>query len=148
LRRFGQPERINPVKALRLLLCFGLAACADLEPKTWQRVDGNPTTADRLDLDKKTCRAEMQRSVQATNAMAALDYDVVRPDVYNSCMVRLGYSDTNNRRAYTPPAAQASAPTGVPGAAAPPAVQGAPTPPAEQECRKPSDFRLWLPLCP
>ena len=143
------------MKALRLLLCLGLAACADLETKTWYRVDGNPTRADQLDFDKMSCRAEMQKSLQITNAAAALDRDVVRTDVYDGCMARHGYSETNNQRASmppvqgtAPPGVQTSAPPGVQGAQVPSAVQGGPTPPSDQPCRRAPDLRMWLPLCP
>jgi hypothetical protein len=161
------PERINAVKALRLLLCFAVAACADLETKNWYRVDGNPASPERLDLDKTTCRQEMQRSVQATTQAAGLDRNIVRSDVYGNCMARLGYSDTNNQRFTAPVAAQGNAlpprvqngtvpaavqggtmPPPVQGATVPPPVQGSPPAPTDQECRKTTDFRMWLPLCP
>jgi hypothetical protein len=151
-------ERINAVKALRLLLCLAVAACADLETKNWYRVDGNPASPERLDLDKTTCRQEMQRSVQATTQAAGLDRNIVRSDVYGNCMARLGYSDTNNQRFTAPVAAQGSAPlppvqsgtapAAVQGGTVPPPVQGSPPAPTDQECRKTTDFRMWLPLCP
>ncbi len=72
------------MKALRLLLCLAVAACADLETKPWFRVDGNPASAEQLDLDKTTCRQEMQRSVQATTQAAGLDRNIVRSDVYRN----------------------------------------------------------------
>jgi hypothetical protein len=118
------------VKALRLLLCFALAACADLETKPWFRVDGNPASADQLDLDKTTCRQEMQRSVQATTQAAALDRNIVRSDVYETCMARLGYSDKNDRR-FTAPAA-------VQGGPAPSVAQGSPAPTAVQSRAAPT----------
>ena len=145
------------MKALRLLLCLAVAACADLETKPWFRVDGNSASAEQLDLDKTTCRQEMQRSVQATNQAAALDRNVVRSDVYEGCMARLGYSDKNNRPFTAPAAAQGStAPPPVQGGAAPaaaqgtmpPPVQGNQPPPSDQQCRTPTDLRMWLPLCP
>jgi hypothetical protein len=159
-------ERINAVKALRLLLCFAVAACADLETKNWYRVDGNLASPERLDLDKTACRQEMQRSVQATTQAAGLDRNIVRSDVYGNCMARLGYSDTNNQRFTAPVAAQGSAPlppvqsgtapaavqggTTMPvqGGTVPPPVQGSPPAPTDQQCRKTTDFRMWLPLCP
>jgi hypothetical protein len=145
------------VKALRLLLCLGLAACADLETKPWFRVDGNPGSPEQLDLDKTTCRQEMQRSVQATNQAAGLDRNIVRSDVYETCMARLGYSDKSNQR-FAPPATAAvkgsqpppiqggNRPAAVP--AATPPVQASPPSSSDQECRKPTDLRMWLPLCP
>ena len=163
------------MKALALLLCLLVAACADLETKPWFRVDGNAASAEQLDLDKTTCRQEMQRSVQATTQAAALDRNIVRSDVYETCMARLGYSDRNDRRfaapavvtgSPAPPVAQASpAPTAVQGRTAPAAVQGGTVPataqggtvppvqanqppPRDPQCRTPADFRMWLPLCP
>ena len=163
------------MKALALLLCLLVAACADLETKPWFRVDGNSASAEQLDLDKTTCRQEMQRSVQATTQAAALDRNIVRSDVYETCMARLGYSDRNDRRfaapavvpgSPAPPVAQASpAPTAVQGRTAPAAVQGGTVPataqggtvppvqanqppPRDPQCRTPADFRMWLPLCP
>jgi hypothetical protein len=172
------------VKALALLSCLLVAACADLETKPWFRVDGNPASAEQLDLDKTTCRQEMQKSVAATTQAAALDRNIVRSDVYETCMARLGYSDKNDRRftapavvqgGPAPPVAQGSpAPTAAQGRAAPaanqartapiavqggttpataqggtmPPVQGNQPPPSDQQCRTPSDFRMWLPLCP
>jgi hypothetical protein len=155
------------VKALRLLLCFAVAACADLETKTWFRVDGNPASPEQLDLDKTTCRQEMQRSVQATTQAAGLDRNIVRSDVYGNCMARLGYSDTNNQRFTVPAAApggalppraqSGTAPAAVQGGTMPPPAQGGTVPPpvqgslpapSDQQCRKTTDFRMWLPLCP
>jgi hypothetical protein len=169
-------KRINALKALPLLSCLLVAACADLETKPWFRVDGNPASADQLDLDKTTCRQEMQRSVQATTQAAALDRNIIRSDVYETCMARLGYSDKNDRRFTAPAAVQGGpapsvaqgspAPTAIQGRAAPaavqggtmpvtaqggtmpPPVQGNQPPPSDQQCRTPSDFRMWLPLCP
>jgi hypothetical protein len=154
------------VKALRLLLCLAVAACADLETKQWFRVDGNPGSAEQLDLDKTACRQEMQRSVQATTQAAGLDRNIVRSDVYETCMARLGYSDRSNKRFTAPATAQGgTAPAAVPGGTAPaaaqgrtapaaaqsgtmpPPVQGKPPPAGDQQCRTPSDLRMWLPLC-
>jgi len=136
------PERINVVKALPLLSCLLVAACANLETKPWFKVDGNPASAEQLDLDKTTCRQEMQKSVQATTQAAALDYNIVRSDVFETCMSRLGYSDKNNGRSTAPaviqggpapPVAQASpAPTAVQGRTAPTANQGRIAPAAVQ----------------
>jgi hypothetical protein len=146
------------VKALRLLLCFGLAACADLETKPWIKVDGKPASSEQLEVDKTACRTEMQKSVEATNRAAGLDRNVVRPDLYDSCMARLGYSDSKNARFTPPPSAPAGpappavagrpAPPAVQASPVPPAVQGSPVPPADPDCRKPTDLRMWLPLCP
>jgi hypothetical protein len=164
------------VKALALLSCLLVAACADLETKPWFRVDGNAASAEQLDLDKTTCRQEMQRSVQATTQAAALDRNIVRSDVYETCMARLGYSDKNDRRFTAPAVIQGGpAPTAVQartaptanqaraapaavqsgatpataqGGTMPPPVQGNQPPPSDQQCRTPADFRMWLPLCP
>jgi hypothetical protein len=146
------------VKALRLLLCLAVAACAELGTRPWFRVDGNPASPEQLDLDKTTCRQEMERSVQATTS-------ALRSDVYETCMGRLGYTDKKNQRftapaavqvGAAPPAAQVGAapPAAQVGAApaaargtTPPPVQSSP-PPADQQCRTPKDLRMWLPLCP
>ena len=130
------------MKALALLSCLLVAACADLETKPWFRVDGNSASAEQLDLDKTTCRQEMQRSVQATTQAAALDRNIVRSDVYETCMARLGYSDKNDRRFTSPAAVQGGpapsvaqgspAPTAIQGRAAPVAVQGRAAPAAVQ----------------
>jgi hypothetical protein len=152
------------VKALRLLLCLGLAACADLETKPWFKVDGNAASPEQLEVDRTACREEMQRSVASTNQAAALDRGVVKLDAYDGCMARLGYSDS--KRFSPPPAVQGSPPPqvvqgglpppgakgslpppGAQGASAPTAVPSAP-PPSDQDCRKPTDLRMWLPLCP
>ena len=114
------------MKALPLLSCLLVAACADLETKPWFRVDGNSASAEQLDLDKTTCRQEMQKSVAATTQAAGLDRDIVRSDVYETCMARLGYSDKNDRR-FTAPAA-------VQGGPAPSVAQGSPAPSVIQ-CR-------------
>jgi hypothetical protein len=143
------PERINPVKALRLLLCLGLAACADLETKPWFRADGGPASPEQLEVDKSACREEMQKSVRATAQAASLDRGLVRADVYDGCMARLGYTESATQRFTPPPSAQAgTAPPGGQGASTPPIAQGAPPPPSDQQCRKPADLRIWLPLCP
>jgi hypothetical protein len=165
------------VKALWLLGCLALAACADLETKPFVRVDGAQGSPEQLDVDKTACRQEMQRSMAATNRAAALDRDVVRTDVYDDCMARLGYSGKNPQRASppppaaAPPIAQGNLPPPPPGASTPPTgarpvaqgslpprPQGAPpspavasTPPSprppEPECRNLSDLRMWLPPC-
>jgi hypothetical protein len=87
----GEPERINPMRALWLCLCLGLAACADNGTKTWYRVDGSAHPPGQLETDKVACEQEMKKP-QATRA-AGLDRDVVQPDVYDKCMTRLGYTD-------------------------------------------------------
>jgi hypothetical protein len=101
-------ERINDVKALRLLLCLAVAACAELGTRPWVRVDGNPASPEQLDLDKTTCRQEMERSVRETT-------QALRSDVYETCMGRLGYTDKKNQRFTAPAAVQVGA--------APPAAQ-------------------------
>jgi hypothetical protein len=147
------------VKALPLLLCLALAACADLETKLWFRVDGNPSSPEQLDLDKTTCRQEMQRSVQATTQAAGLDRNIVRSDVYETCMARLGYSDKSNQRftaptpaavrgSQPPPVRGGNPPPAVPSSTVPPPVQASPPASSDQQCRKPTDLRMWLPLCP
>jgi hypothetical protein len=146
------------VNALRLLMCLALAACADLETKPWFKVDGSQASADQLEVDKAACREEMQKSVRATNNAAALDRSVVRMDVYEGCMARLGYSEKNKgfsappsaQGALSPPTAQGGLPPpGVKGASSPPGVASNPPPPSsEQDCRRPTDLRMWLPLCP
>jgi hypothetical protein len=138
-------------------MCFALAACADLETKPWFKMDGSQASADQLEVDKTACREEMQKSVRSTNQAAALDRGVVKMDVYDGCMARLGYSE-KNRGFSAPPSAQAGVPPPtVQGSLPPPSGQGAPSspgvasappPPSEQDCRKPSDLRMWLPLCP
>jgi hypothetical protein len=120
------------MKALWLCLCLGLAACADIGTKTWYRADGSPAAPGQLEADKVACQQEMKKP-QATRA-AGLDRDVVQPDVYESCMTRLGYSDTKTSApapASPAPAivaAPAAAPAGTPRGAAPPvtASRGAP----------------------
>jgi hypothetical protein len=145
------------VKALRLLWCLALAACADLETKPWFRVDGNPGSPEQLDLDKTACRQEMQRSLLATNQAAGLDRNVVRSDVYETCMARLGYSDKSNQRSAAPataavkgsqppPVQGGNRPAAVP-AATPPPVQASPPASSDPQCRKPADLRVWLPPC-
>jgi hypothetical protein len=156
------------MKALWLCLCLGLAACADTGGSTaWHRVDGSPGAPGQLESDKVTCEQEMKKP-QATNA-AKLDRDIVQADVYEKCMTRLGYTDskiphTAAQPSAAPVAAAApigaapagAAPTGRAPAAAPPpgAVAGAapsapPAPAAPSpDCRKVTDLRMWLPLCP
>ena len=125
------------MKALRLLLCLAVAACAELEKtKPWFRVDGNPASPEQLDLDKTTCRREMERSVGATT-------QALQSDVYGTCMGRLGYTDKKNQPFTAPAAVQVGAAPGT----TPPPVQSSP-PPADQQCRTPKDLRMWLPLCP
>jgi hypothetical protein len=153
----GQPERINAVNALRLLMCLALAACADFETKPWFKMDGSQASAEQLEFDKTACREEMQKSVRATNQAAALDRNVVKMDVYDGCMARLGYSE-KNRGFSAPPSAQGGVPPptaqgglpppGAQGAVAPPGVASVPPPSIDQDCRRPSDLRMWLPLCP
>jgi hypothetical protein len=138
------------MKALWLCLCLGLAACADVGTKTWYRVDGAPHAQGQLESDKVACQQEMTKP-QASRA-AGLDRDVVQADVYEKCMTRLGYTDSK-MRASAPPGA--GPPAGVI-AGAPPAgaVAGAPqgaAPAADApsaDCRKVTDLRMWLPLCP
>jgi hypothetical protein len=95
------------MRALWLCLCLGLAACADNGTKTWYRADGSAHPTGQLETDKVACEQEMKKP-QATRT-AALDRDVVQPDIYEKCMTRLGYTDMKP---------SASAPLG----AAPPSV--------------------------
>jgi hypothetical protein len=134
------------VKALWLLLCLGLVACADIETKPWYRADGSPGAPDQLDAAKATCRDEMQKAVAATNRAAALDRNVARPDIYDTCMSRLGYTDAKNVAATTSPGAPPAAAPGAPPSAAAGAPPGAAPAPAA-ECRKATDLRMWLPPC-
>jgi hypothetical protein len=141
------------MKALWLCLCVGLAACADTGTRTWYRADGAPHAQGQLEADKVACEQEMKKP-QASRA-AGLDRDVVQADVYEKCMTRLGYTDSKMRVAAPPGAAPVgTASVGAPPTGAPPtsAVAGAPagaTPAAPSaDCRKVSDLRIWLPLCP
>ena len=142
------------MKALWLCLCLGLAACADIGTKPWYRADGSTSAPGQLEADKVVCQQEM-KNPKATTA-SGLDRDVVQADVYEKCMTRLGYTDSKLRAATPPSAAPAgagpavAAPAGAPGAP-PSAVAGAPaaTPAAPSpDCRKVTDLRMWLPLCP
>jgi hypothetical protein len=165
------------MKALWVLSGLALAACADMETKPWYRADGGGFTPDQIEVDKATCRGEMQKTVAATNRAAGLDRGVARTDLYESCMARLGYTGSKDQRAVAPPpgspppglpppgppaTAQAGARPGAvqpgavrPGAAQPGAVQpgsaqpGNVQPVAEpaSDCRKPTDLRMWLPPC-
>jgi hypothetical protein len=142
------------MKALWLCLCLALAACADTGTKPWYRADGSAHAPGQLEADKVACEQEM-RKPQATRA-AGLDRDVVQADVYEKCMTRLGYTDSKIRGPAPPGAAPAGMPPVGVVAGAPPAgaaAAGAPgtTPAAaapSAECRKVSDLRMWLPLCP
>jgi hypothetical protein len=160
------------MKALWVLSGLALAACADMETKPWYRADGGALLPDQIEVDKTTCRDEMQKSVAATNRAAGLDRGVARPDLYDTCMARLGYSSSKDQRAVAPPPNSpppGSPPPGPPGAAQagvrpgavqPGAVQrgavqpgnvqpGSVQPVAEpaSDCRKPTDLRMWLPPC-
>jgi hypothetical protein len=139
------------MKALWLCLCLALAACADIGTKAWYRADGSPGAPGQLEADKVACQQEMKKP-QATQA-AGLDRDVVQADVYEKCMTRLGYTDSK-LRASSPPVAAGVPP---PGAATPGAIAGAPPGAAapapaanapSADCRKVTDLRMWLPLCP
>jgi hypothetical protein len=143
------------MKALWLCLCLGLAACADTGTKTWYRADGSSHAPGQMESDKVACEQEM-RKPQATRA-AGLDRDVVQADVFEKCMTRLGYTDSKFGASRAPVAASASppgAPPAAPGAAAgapPGAASAAPAPAAaapSADCRKVTDMRIWLPLCP
>jgi hypothetical protein len=143
------------MKALWLCLCLGLAACADTGTKTWYRADGSSHAPGQLETDKVACEREMIKP-QATRA-AGLDRDVVQPDVFEKCMTRLGYTDSKFGGTPAPVAASASPPgarPGAPGAVAgapPGAASAAPAPAAaapSADCRKVTDMRIWLPLCP
>jgi hypothetical protein len=141
------------MKALWLCLCLGLAACADTGTKTWYRADGSSHAPGQVESDKVACEQEM-RKPQATRA-AGLDRDVVQADVFEKCMTRLGYTDSKFGGPPAPVAASASPPGARPGAqgavaSAPPgAPPAAPAPAAPSaDCRKVSDLRIWLPLCP
>jgi hypothetical protein len=145
------------MKALWLCLCLGLAACAETGTKTWYRVDGAPSAPGQVESDKVACEQEMKKP-QASRA-AGLDRDIVQADVYEKCMTRLGYTDSKMRAPGAPGTAPLGAtPPGAPptGAVAggPPAGAGAPqgaTPTAaapSADCRKVTDLRMWLPLCP
>jgi hypothetical protein len=139
------------MKALWLCLCVGLAACADTGTKTWYRADGSSHAPGQLESDKVACEQEM-RKPQATRA-SGLDHDVVQPDVFEKCMTRLGYTDSKIGALRAPVTASAPPPGAAP--AAPGAVAGAapaaPAPAAaapSADCRKVTDLRMWLPLCP
>jgi hypothetical protein len=115
------------VRALWLLLCLAVAACADLDKKPWFRADGDSAPAEQLDLDRTTCRQEMKKYVEATTQAAVVDRNVFRTDVYESCMARLGYSD---KRPAVPVVVQDTPPPPVAqGSPPPPVTQGRPTPP-------------------
>jgi hypothetical protein len=138
------------MKALWLCLCLGLAACADTGgSNAWHRVDGSPGAPGQIEVDKVTCEQEMKKP-QATNA-AKLDRDIVQADVYEKCMTRLGYTDSK-----IPRTTAQTTPVGAPPVGAPPpsavagATPGAPPAPAapSPDCRKVTDLRMWLPLCP
>jgi hypothetical protein len=144
------------MKALWLCLCLGLAACADTGTKTWYRADGSSHAPGQLESDKVACEREMIKP-QATRA-AGLDRDVVQADVFEKCMTRLGYTDSKFGGAPRAPVAVSASPPGAP-PGAPGAVAAAPpgtTPPASApaaaapsaDCRKVTDMRMWLPLCP
>ena len=81
------------MKALWLVLCLGLAACAETGTKPWYRADGNTNAPGQLEADKVTCQQEMKNPT-ATRA-AGLDRDVVQADVYEKCMTRLGYTEVS-----------------------------------------------------
>jgi hypothetical protein len=150
------------MKALWVLSGLALAACADMETKPWYRADGGGFTPDQIEVDKATCRGEMQKTVAATNRAAGLDRGVARTDLYESCMARLGYTASKDQRAVAPPpgspppglpppgppaTAQAGARPGAvqPGSAQPGNVQPVAEP--ASDCRKPTDLRMWLPPC-
>jgi hypothetical protein len=165
------------MKALWVLSGLALAACADMETKPWYRADGGAFTPDQIDVDKATCRDEMQKTVAATNRAAGLDRGVARPDLYENCMSRLGYTASKDQRVAAPPpgsqppgspppgllspgppaTAQAGARPGAvpPVAVRPSAVQPSPAQPGNvqpvaepaSDCRKPTDLRMWLPPC-
>ena len=117
------------MNALRLLMCLALAACADLETKPWFKVDGSQASAEQLEVDKTACREEMQKSVRSTNQAAALDRSVVKMDVYDGCMARLGYSE-KNKGFSAPPSAQGGVPPQTAqGSLPPPSGRGAPSSP-------------------
>jgi hypothetical protein len=140
------------MKALWLCLCLGLAACAETGTKTWYRVDGGPSAPGQIESDKVACEQEMKKP-QASRA-AGLDRDIVQADVYEKCMTRLGYTDSKMRASAPPGAAPPGAPPAGAVAGGPPAGAGAPqgaTPTAaapSADCRKVTDLRMWLPLCP
>jgi hypothetical protein len=137
------------MRALWLCLCLGLAACADNGTGTWYRADGSAHAPGQLETDKVICEQEM-RKPQATRT-AGLDRDVVQPDVYEKCMTRLGYTDTKLRAPAPSGAAPAGAPPPSAVAGAPPASTAAGAAPAaapSADCRKVTDLRMWLPLCP
>jgi hypothetical protein len=141
------------MKALWLCLCLGLAACADTGTKTWYRADGSAHAPGQLETDKVACEQEMKKP-QASRT-AGLDRDVVQADVYEKCMTRLGYTDSKLRAPAVAGAPPGAPPPGaVAGAPPPGAVAGAPqgaAPAADApsaDCRKVTDMRMWLPLCP
>jgi hypothetical protein len=165
------------MKALWVLSGLALAACADMETKPWYRADGGALAPDQIEVDKATCRDEMQKTVAATNRAAGLDRGVARPDLYESCMARLGYTASKDQRAVAPPPGApppGSPPPGSPPPGPPATAQAGPRPGAVQpgvvrpgaaqsgsvqsgnaqpvaepasECRKPTDLRMWLPPC-
>ena len=138
------------MKALWLCLCLALAACADTGTKTWYRADGGANAPGQIEADKVACEQEM-RKPQATRA-AGLDRDVIQADAYEKCMTRLGY--TNSKIGARAPVAASAPPPGAPPmapgalAGAPPGAAPAAAAAPSADCRKVSDLRLWLPLCP
>ena len=140
------------MKALWLCLCLTLAACADTGTKPWYRADGSTSAPGQLEIDKVACQQEM-KNPRASSA-SGLDRDVVQADVYEKCMTRLGYTDSKLRSPGAAPVAASpvvATPAGAPPAPPPSAVAGAPTatPAAPSaDCRKVTDLRMWLPLCP
>jgi hypothetical protein len=152
------------MRALWLCLCLGLAACAETGTKPWYRADGAPSAPGQVETDKVACEQEMKKP-QATRA-AGLDRDIVQADAYDKCMTRLGYTDSKMRAsappgtaplgapagavAGAPPGAPVRAPAGAVAGGPPGAPAGAP-PTGDQpspDCRKVTDLRMWLPLCP
>jgi hypothetical protein len=166
------------MKALWLCLCLGLAACADTGTKTWYRADGSTNAPGQLEADKVSCQQEMKNPqatrasgldrdvVQADvyeKCMTRLGYTDSKlragapPSAAPVVAAPPGTAPVGTASRGAPPAGAApvgAASRGAPPTGAPPtsAVAGAPptaTPDAPSpDCRKVTDLRMWLPLCP
>jgi hypothetical protein len=86
-------------------LAIGTAGCSYFQPETlprglpqmWTRVDGQPVDAAQLEVDKTSCRGQMDAANMAAGSNARLHPEVfgytdTMISVYSGCMAQNGYT--------------------------------------------------------
>jgi hypothetical protein len=74
-----------------ILLCAAVSACASQTQMTWVRPDGKPVAEKQLEIDRTTCRGEMQKANLASTTEPAIARARPVDAVFVGCMAQRGY---------------------------------------------------------